>query len=171
MVAVLVVAVVYVAAGPFITLHGMKSAIKARDPEKLSEYIDFPVLRTNLKEQANAVVIKEATAKMSDSPFGLLGMGLAAKLAEGIVESAVTPSGLANLMQGGSPVGQRNVAATESGNALATTEPLSNARYTYDSSEKFSAWVKKDSGDEIRFVLSRNWFSWKLTNIIVPLKS
>ena len=103
MVAVLVVAVVYVAAGPFITLHGMKSAIKARDPEKLSEYIDFPVLRTNLKEQVNAVVIKEATAKMSDSPFGLLGMGLAAKLAEGIVESAVTPSGLANLMQGGEP--------------------------------------------------------------------
>jgi DUF2939 family protein len=129
------------------------------------------MLRTNLKEQVNAVVIKEATAKMSENPFGLLGMGLAAKLAESIVESAVTPSGLANIMQGGSPGGQRKVALTESGNEVNTTEPFSNARYNYDSSEKFSAWVKNNNGDEVRFVLSRNWFFWKLTNIIVPLKS
>jgi hypothetical protein len=171
-IAVLVAAVgVYVAAGPFITFHGMNSAIKARDPEKLSEYIDFPMLRTNLKEQVNAVIIKEAAAKMSENPFGLLGMGLAAKFAEGIVEFAITPSGLANLMQRATPIGPPKIATTEFGKTLATTEPFSNARYNYDSSEKFFAWVKKDNGGEIRFVLSRNWFSWKLTNIIVPLNS
>ena len=39
----------YTAAGPFITLYQIRSALDNRDAGKLSQYVDFPVLRENLK--------------------------------------------------------------------------------------------------------------------------
>jgi hypothetical protein len=175
LIAVLIAAVGgYVAAGPFITLHGMKVAIKSHDSERLSGYIDFPMLRSNLKEQLNAAVMKESTSQMRDNPFAILGMAVASKLAESLVETAVTPSGLANLMQGRKPASAPIAATPASANSLSTTpesvEPFRNARYTFDNTERFSAWVKNENGEEIRFVLSRIGFSWKLTNIVIPMK-
>ena len=165
----------YTAAGPLITLHGMKVGIRERDSEKLSEYIDFLTLRMNLKEQVNAVVMKEAATQMKENPFAALGIAVASKVAESLVESAVTPAGLANLMEGKKPLAPTAApsAATDIAPSAKTGqgEPFKSARYTYDSTERFSVWVKDDKGEEIRFVLTRNWLSWKLTNIILAMKS
>ena len=46
----------YVAAGPLITISQIKSGIEEQDSEKLSDNIDFPVLRQNMKDQFNAVI-------------------------------------------------------------------------------------------------------------------
>ena len=167
----------YAAAGPLITLHGMKVGIRERDSEKLSEYIDFPTLRMNLKEQVNAFVMKEAATQMKDNTFAALGMAVASTFAESLVESvesAVTPAGLANLMEGKKPLASTPVptAVTDIPASAKTEliEPFKNARYTYDSFERFSVWVKDEKGEEFRFVLTRNGLSWKLTNIIIPMR-
>jgi hypothetical protein len=104
-------------------------------------------------------------------------MAVASKFAESLVESvesAVTPAGLANLMEGKKPLASTPVpTAVTNIKASAKTEllePFKNARYTYDSFERFSVWVKDEKGEEIRFVLTRNGFSWKLTNIIIPMR-
>jgi len=159
----------YAAAGPFITLHQIKSGVEKQDSEKLSEHIDFATLRTNLKEQLNALVMKQATSELKDNPFAALAMGFASKLVEGMVDSFVTPSGLANLMEGKKP--QRGQESEQpAGSSTQKREPFKDARYTYDSSSKFSVWVKDENGEEIRFVLARDGLSWKLSNIIVPMK-
>jgi hypothetical protein len=161
----------YIVAGPFITLHQIKSGVEQQDSEKLSEHIDFPTLRSNLKEQLNAFVMKEAVSELKDNPFAALAMGFASKLVEGMVDSFVTPSGLASLMEGKKPKQSQNGEVKPQESVEYKPEPFKNARYTYDSSSKFSVWVKDDKGDEIRFVLTRDGLSWKLSNIIIPMKS
>ena len=155
----------YVAAGPFITINDIRSTIKQGDSEALSSSVDFPVLRSNLKEQLNALMMKELASQIDDNPFAALGMAVAAKLTDGIVDTLVTPYGLARLMSGERPSrsGEKPTASEPPGGKL-----LRDVRYRYDSVSKFSAWVKKDQGGEICFVFSRDGISWKLSNIILP---
>jgi len=93
----------YVAAGPFITIHQIKSAIERQDSEVLASNVDFPLLRDNLKEQLNALVLRGAASDAKDNMFGALGMLIASKFVETFVDSVVTPTGLASLMAGKRP--------------------------------------------------------------------
>lgn len=155
----------YVAAGPFVTINDIRSAIKQGDSEALSSSVDFPVLRSNLKEQLNALMVKELASEIDDNPFAALGMAVTAKLTDGIVETFVTPYGLAHLMSGERPSRSEKKATSS---APLNGKLFRNVRYSYDSVSKFSAWVKDDVGGEIRFVFSRDGISWKLSNIILP---
>ena len=164
--AAIVVLVGYVAVGPFITIHQLKSAIERQDPEALASTVDFPTLRENLKEQLNAFFVSNAAIELKDNPFGALGALFASKLAESAVDALVTPPGLANLMAGRPKQAQPEQHAQQS--SVRAPELLRNARYTYDGMNKFSARVSAEQGQEIRFVFTRHALSWKLSNIIIP---
>ena len=45
----------------------------------MTENIDFPTLRSNLKEQFNAFVMKNAASELQDNPFAALATGLRVK--------------------------------------------------------------------------------------------
>lgn len=156
----------YAIASPFIAIENIKSAVNERDSEQLSDNIDFPVLRQNLKEQLNAYMMKEAGSDLQDNPFGVLAIGFASKLTDGIVDSFVTPSGLASLMEGKEPA--KSVYKSSNPKESDENELFRNARYTFDSFSKFSVWVPNNKGEEIRFVLGRSGIKWKLVNIILP---
>lgn len=156
----------YVAAGPYLTVSSIKTGIVEKDSDKLSENIEFPTLRNNLKEQFNAAMLKNAATELKDNPFAALAAGLATKMVDGIVDSFVTPSGLAAIMEGEKPSKNGNV---ESTTPTKKDDLFKDARFSYDSTSKFSIWVPNDEGKEIRFVLQREGLSWKLVNIIVPI--
>lgn len=156
----------YIAAGPFITIHQIKAGVAKQDSELLSENVDFPLLRSNVKEQLSAYLVKKAASELNNNPIESLVMGIASKFVDGAVDAFVTPSGLANLMEGKQPKQKQSVDEKQ----VETKRQLfSNARYSLDSAHKFSIWVKDDKGKEIRFVLTRYGLSWKLTNIIIPM--
>jgi hypothetical protein len=160
----------YVTAAPFIAIYQIKSGVEDRDSGKLSEQIDFTTLRANLKEQLNVLVVREAASGLKDdNRFTALAMGFVSKLGEGMVDTYVTPSGLANLMEGKKPL-QGEGSEQSPGSRTPRLEPFKNARYAYDSTSKFSLWVKDGNGGEIRFVLTRDGLAWKLSNIVLPIK-
>jgi hypothetical protein len=168
-VAVAIVLVGYLAAGPFIVMHQIQSALAQRDSEALSTHVDFPTLRTNLKEQINVLVMKNAAHDLQDNPLGAFGMALASRVAESMVDALVTPAGLASLMTGTRPRKTDSGAGTPSPNEDHGT-PFKHARYSYDSDSKFSAFVKgpQGNGDAVRIVFTRDGLSWKLSNIVIP---
>lgn len=165
----LIAGIGYVAASPLITIHQIKSGIEEQDLEKLSENIDFPVLRQNMKEQINAVMMKEAASELEDNLFTALAVGFASKLVDGMVDLFVTPSGLASLSEGEKPSKHSSEPSSDSGATSDKRELFKDARYSYDSTSKFSVWVPNDDGEEIRFVIQRNGIEWKLANIIIPM--
>lgn len=126
----------YAIVSPFIAVENIKSAVNERDSEKLSDNIDFPVLRQNLKEQVNAYMMKEAGSDLQNNPFGVLAIGFASKLTDGIVDSFVTPSGLASLMEGKEPA--KSVYQSSNPKESGENELFRDARYTFDFVSKFS---------------------------------
>jgi hypothetical protein len=156
----------YAAAGPYLTVSAIKTAIVEQDSEKLSENIEFPILRQNLKDQLKATMMKNITTELKDNPFAALAVGFATNMVDGIVDSFVTPSGLAALMEGKKPLKDSSEGSTPKPNKESL---LKNASFSYDSMSKFSIWVPNDKGEKARFVLQRYGLSWKLVNIIIPL--
>jgi hypothetical protein len=162
--------VVFIAAGPFIALHQIKEGVQQRDAAKLSEHVDFPALRLNLKSQFTAKIMKKAPSALQDTPIASWVMDLGSKLVDGMVDTYVTPAGLASMMEGKQPK-----LIPLGGNASPKTgeqKPplLRNARHGFDSPNQFSVRVDANNGGEIRFVLSRDGLVWKLSNIILPVQ-
>ncbi len=156
----------YVATAPYITVHQMKSAAESQDGEALSEYIEFPSVRQSLKDQMNAMFMKEmAKEKTKDNPFSALGAAFGGVIVEKMVDAYVTPAGISQLMAGEKPK------STEEGGPYSSfgREPLTDASMSYESVDKFVVKVKGGTGEEGKFVLRRRGIGWKLTEIIVPI--
>jgi|APMed6443717190_1056831.scaffolds.fasta_scaffold86244_1 hypothetical protein len=157
---ILVLIMGYVAIGPFLTFSAIKTGITEKDSVKLSENIDFPILRNNLKEQINAAIIKDATSKSKDKSFIALKAALVQKkITDKIIDSFITPGGLSMIMNENEP--KKKEPQTKD-------EIFKNSKFSYDSMNKFSIWITDEEGKEIRFVLGREWLAWKLINIIIP---
>ncbi len=162
------VVLAYAAAGPFITLYQIKAALQAKDAPRLAHYIDFPELRTNLKEQINTLILNKLPAGVEDNPFGAMGLALAATLVDGLVDGYVTPSGLATLLSGKLPdlLGAQPQADTSA--AQPPTTAPAGTQYSFESARQFSVRVQVGNQRAIRLVLERTGLTWKLTNIILP---
>lgn len=158
---------VYIVAAPYITIYQMKSAAESRDGEALSEHIEFPSVRQSLKDQMNAIFMKEMATneEMQDNPFAAIGVALAGLMVDKMVDAYVTPAGITHLMAGEKPspsVETRPSDGTE-------RKPLSDASMSYESFDKFAVKVKNNGGGEAKFILSRRGIGWKLTEIMIPL--
>ena len=85
---------------PYFILGEIKSAAKSGDAERLAELVDFPALRENLKAQLNANFMKHMSQDLQGNPFAGLGMMLGTALVDKMVDSFVSPSGLAAITAG-----------------------------------------------------------------------
>lgn len=166
----IILAVAYFYASPYLAIRNLKQGIQNGDHELLSEYIDFPMLRQNIKEQLNASMMQQATESVKSNPFGLLGAAIAPKLIENLVDSYVTPSGLKKILAGEKVTSQITNPTPPSG-MNDVIKIFENAMYGFDSLGKFSIRVKNKENEETRFVLTRSGLDWRLTNIILPTKS
>lgn len=171
----------YLYFSPHLALGELRDAIDEGDEEKLRDHVDFPVLRENLKDQLNAVLMEEASDGMAENPLGALAIGLASRLVEPVVDSLVTPAGIAQLARGDNPArdlagdafrrdARTGTAAEDSTPEREERNPFDDARLTRDSLDRFSVWVPTEEAgsDEIRLVLHREGLTWKLTNIVLP---
>ena len=159
----------YIAAGPFLTLNSIKVAVETVDSEKLSEDIDFPRVRQNLKEQLSAAMATSVAEELSDNPFAAIALVFSDKLVEGMLDTFVTPSGIASLISGRNPLAKRTADSAEADDSdQQLSELWDRSRFEYDSLNRFSIWVINDDGDEVRVVMRRNGFKWRLTNILLP---
>lgn len=161
----------WVAAGPFLAINGIRQAIKAQDAAALSEYVDFASVRTSLKQQVDDYVVRRAGADMQSSLLGSIALRLASGATDGIVDLVATPAGLAAVMEGRN-FWQRLSGQRSSENSHATApprDPLEGAKYRYESSSRFTATLDNADGDPVVFVLTRDGFAWKVTEVRLPL--
>lgn len=165
---VVFVLVGYVAAGPYITLFQLKAGVEEQNSDKLSDNVDFPVLRQNLKEQLNANIMKSTMTELKDNPFAALAIGFASTMVDNMLDSLVTPAGLASLMEGKKPQ-QKEVSGTSVKSTSSNGTPFENASYSFESTSKFLVKVPDVTGEVVQFTLTRSGINWKLSNIIIPM--
>lgn len=155
-------------AGPYLTLYQLRTAIQEQDPERLADQVDFPTLRSNLKDQINARTA-QAIPQLRDSPLSALALGLTTQLADHAVDALITPPGLASLMAGYGPRPATVPPADPDAPGTAPpADPFRDARTRFDSPNRFSVQARTHQGDLIHFVLSRHGLKWRLSNILLP---
>lgn len=168
---VLVLASGWIAAGPFLAINGIRQAVKAQDAAALSEYIDFPAVRTSLKQQVDDYVVRRAGADVQSSLLGSVALQLASGATDGIVDMMATPAGLAAVMEGRNfwhrLSGQRS--SEDAYGTAPARDPLEGAKYRYESPSRFTATLANADGDPVVFVLTRDGLAWKVTEVRLPL--
>ncbi|GAB0147951.1 MAG: DUF2939 domain-containing protein [Marichromatium sp.] len=165
----------YVAAGPYLTVAQIRTGLVERDPVMLEQHVDFPRLRAGLKDQLNVRLLEEAQDDGETSnPLALALVGLATQLIDKVVDTFVTPAGLARIMAGETPEPGAELPSVPAGEADAPDDgggerrPFADARYVYDDLDTFSVWVPTEDGRELRCVLERDGLRWRLVNIVLP---
>lgn len=163
---VVLLGLVWFGASPYITAHQIKSAAQDQDGESLSEYIEFPTLRQNFKDQLNVHMAKEMSSEMEDNPFAALGAALGSMIVDKMVDAYVTPAAITEMMKGEKP---KKSSGSDSEQETERKEIFENAKMSYEAWNKFAISFPNDSMGQSKFVLRRRGIGWKLTNIVIPL--
>lgn len=155
-------ALVYLAANPWITLHQLRAAAASRDADALSQYIDFPAVRDSVKSQMGVVMTKEMAEQKSG--FAVLGAAFSSMIIDRFIDTMMTPAGLRAVMSGKDPVG--------AGRDQSPTKPEEVFRYDrayYTGVNRFVVETPNQKREIIRWVMKRDAFSWRIVDIQLPL--
>lgn len=164
----------YTAAGPYLALHGIRTALEQRDVRKLQRHVDFPAVCESLKVQLEEWMARKAGDPARDTLFGRWLLNAASHAAAAGIDTFGTPLGIAailqgkNLWQGVQASDAGNEPDTRDGNAPAP-HMLSDPQTHYESSSRFTAAVRNQAGEPVVLVFTRQGIRWKLTWIDLPL--
>jgi hypothetical protein len=161
----------YVAAGPYLAIHGIRTALAEQDTGKLQKHVDFASLRVNLRAQVEDSLARRAGPELSGNLFGAAALSIANSVLGRGVDTMVTPMGIAAILEGRA-TWKRAVGDTVGGDTYAPptpADPLRQASHRYESLSRFTATVHDDEGDPVVFVFTRQGLRWRLTDICLPL--
>jgi hypothetical protein len=148
---------------PHLAVKRMQDAARAGDHQALAQLVDFPAVRASVKEEVREAVSGELGADRS--PLASFGAALAGMVVEPLVDSFVTPEGIASAVRGERP-------SLGSGEKRVKKEArdLEVAR-GYEGSDTFVLHFRdRDDGTErMALVMRRHGIAdWKLAAIRLP---
>src|SRR3954451_18366648 len=144
-------------ASPGWTLHKMKAAADANDPEALNSYIDYPALREDLKAEITGQMMAEA--KKDKSGFGGVGLAIGTALSGLVIDRLVTPAGMRAALIAKRDQA-RTKAAPQAASALRVPDDPVIVRRGF--SEVLVASKQQPRGG---LVFNRHGLSWKLSGV------
>ena len=150
---------------PYLAMNRLQKAAKEGDTEALNELVDFPALRESVKTNVRSAV--ENSVGRSHNPLAVLGGILAGAVASPLVDTFVTPSGIAALTEGERP-GQHRDGGDPNGGVRVKNVKVERG---YESLDQFVVHFKDrtDGKEKMALVMHRDGlFHWKLTGIRLP---
>jgi hypothetical protein len=123
----LVAALGFVYASPYIVLDRVKRAADARDAQTVNQYVDFPALRASLKDQIAALLTRRIDVQKSGNPLAIIGAMIGAALVGPLVDSYATPDGVAAILNGIPPRGNPGERPPAAGKADANASASASA--------------------------------------------
>ena len=165
--ALLLLLVGLLAAGPWLAIRGIERGLAERSPGQLSRHIDFPALRVSLKAQLSDHMVRSAGPTIQANPLGALALGTAGQLAGAGIDAVVTPAGVITLLHGQGAwrraTGQRQNADTYA--APAPPDPFDAIDWRYESPSRFTATRHDADGRQTRFIFVRQGLRWRLVDV------
>jgi hypothetical protein len=105
--------------------------------------------------------------QMKDNPFGALGVMLGGSFVNNMVDAYVTPYGLGQILtQKFEPFGA-TPQQTQTTDKERLDRVFKSASYGYDSPSRFSITLHNEDVGNLKLVLTRNGWDWRLTNILL----
>jgi hypothetical protein len=147
-------------ASPGWTLHQMKAAADANDPDALNSYIDYPALREDLEAEIMGQMM--AQAKKDKSGFGGLGLAIGTAMIGPVIRGLVTPAGIRAALIAKRDQAQAK-AAPQAASALRVPDDPVIVRRGFS---EFLVASKKQPQSGL--VFKRHGLSWKLSGVDLP---
>ncbi|WP_027798889.1 DUF2939 domain-containing protein [Paraburkholderia dilworthii] len=123
---VVIAALGFAYASPYIALNNLKRAADARDAQTVNQYVDFPALRESLKQQVTGLLTRRLDSHGNGDPLAAIGAMIGVALIGPLVDAYATPDGVAALLNGMPPrgePGERPPAPPVAGNPPAAKGP------------------------------------------------
>lgn len=154
-------------ASPHVALYRMRAAVEARDAQALSGHVDFPSLRESVKVQVmRRLGAQDVLGDSGSNPFAAFGKAMALAVIDPVVDAAVTPAGVAAMLDSGDIRVQ-----PKREDAPAPTGEGARDKVNYDLS--YRGWdqavVQRADGGGVAFILNRDGlWGWKLAAVELP---
>lgn len=88
---------------PHLAVNRLQDAAKSGDHQALAQLVDFPAVRASVKDEVREAVSSEFGGEEERNPFASFGAALAGMVVEPLVDSFVTPQGIASAVRGERP--------------------------------------------------------------------
>lgn len=149
---------------PHLAAKRLQEAAEAGDREALAQLVDFPSVRASVKEEVRQALAGRIDKEADDDPFARFGAALAGMVVDPLVDSFVTPDGIAAVVRGERPsIGGRE-RAEKAARAVEVTRG-------YEGVDTFVLHFRdRDDGRErMALVMRREGLAdWKLSAIRLP---
>lgn len=151
-------------ASPYLAVRQFVLAARSGDADRLAASVDFSAVRTGLKPQLSAAVTArvERDPGMRGNPLAGLGLMLVPTILDRMVDSVVTPNGIATLVRLG---------RTGPSDGAGGASPRMDYDYGYAGIDHFRLTVRRKESREQPIALTferRRWLAWKLVRIDIP---
>jgi hypothetical protein len=152
-------------ASPYITLYQMYQAVERKDVQEISRYVDFPSLRESVKSNVQTIMARE-TSQVQNPLLGLLASTIGGAVLDPVLESVVTPSGVAALLEGQ----QLQLGEKGQKSSFEKGAGMPDVKAEYESFDQFAVNIKPkgEAVEPVTVLLSRNGFSWKISGVRLP---
>lgn len=157
----------WLAASPYYAMYALGKGIDNEDKDALEEVVDFPVLRQNLKDTLSTVITSKMTKEAGDNPFAALGMMMANAMIDPMINSMVTPAGLAKLSKKELPQpGEKNVPTSTTPQESSESESLTSRNYKLEYETMNRVAVRPEGvEDPPVFIFKRDVLFWRLVDV------
>lgn len=158
-------------ASPYFALQSMQTAAVERDAKKFSSYIDFPLLRENLKAELNAKMLSEMSKNQSpqENPYSGLALTMGPVMVNTMVDAYISPAGIEMLFKVAEDRANDKSKPFDAFNQTILSQDKVEVRAEYISFNEFEVSYRTDKGGESKLVFERRGLSsWKLVNSKLP---
>lgn len=158
-------------ATPYYALWSMKSAAENKDAQKFCSFIDFPVLRENLKAELSAKVLFDMknNEEMKNNPFAGLATVAAPAMINNMIDGYVTPAAIERAFkQDTIPNKEKNI-ASQTLNKDFLNEEKGNVKSGYKNFNEFQIAFSPNQGGQLVVIIfeRRSLIYWQLTKLKV----
>jgi Protein of unknown function (DUF2939) len=152
-------------ASPYLTLYQVYQSVEKKDVQGVASHVDFPSLRESVKTNMQAIVTKE-TSQRQNPLMNLLGSVLGGVVLEPVVDTLVTPEGVAALLEGQRILLDGNDKQAQ----LSEKAPDVDVKAEYESFNQFAINIKPKGEDTtpVTLLMSRDGLSWKISGVRLP---
>jgi hypothetical protein len=191
-VVIIVLALVVLAyASPYLVLSRVRDAVQQRDAPMIDKYVDYPALRTSLKQQVTQWLDRRVQTEKLQHPLAALGALVGMAFVEPLVDAYATPDGVAALLAGLPPRGQPgeappSMSEQQTESAQQQPAPSGSPASSPAAAQPAAPHAKGSAGyrDMDTFAVSyargadtppysvifhrRGWFSWQIDAVEIP---
>ena len=167
LVTLLVALLAFVAAGPWLTINGIRNVVASGDYSQLWRFVDFDQLRESVRPQIQQRITGSLMDQIGPAgPADTIG-GVTALITDPAIDAMVSPVGIATLLHGNA-LAKRVAGQRDAEGKVRASDPLKDAKARYESPSLFTATVQNADGKPVVFEFRRDGLTWKLAGLRLP---